>query len=133
MVRELNRRLTITDASFLYVEKPNQPMHVGSCLLYEGRLSADELIRALRQRMHLLPRYRQKVVFPPFGIDHPTWEDDPQFDVINHVGESALPAPGDDRVLSEVGGQYYAPMLDRERPLWQVHLFHGRPDGNTAV
>ncbi len=133
MVRELNRRLSITDASFLYVEKPNQPMHVGSCLIYEGQLSADELIRALRERMHLLPRYRQKVVFPPFGIDHPTWEDDPNFDVVNHVGESTLPAPGDDRVLSEVGGQRYAPMLDRDRPLWQVHLFHGRPDGNTAV
>ena len=73
MVRELSRRLTITDASFLYVEKPNQPMHVGSCLIYDGHVSAAALIRTLRERMHLLPRYRQKVVFPPFALAHPTW------------------------------------------------------------
>ena len=133
MARELNRRLTITDASFLYVEKPNQPMHVGSCLIYEGELSADELIQILRDRMHLMPRYRQKVVFPPFGVAHPTWEDDPEFDVANHVTETTLPPPADDRVLSEVGGQRYAPMVDRNRPLWQAHVFRGRADGNTAV
>jgi len=133
VTQELSRRLTITDASFLYVEKPNQPMHVGSLLLYEGDLSRDELIKILRDRMHLLPRYRQKVVFPPFGVDHPTWEDDPDFDVANHVTETTLPAPGDDRTLSEVGGALYAPVLDRNRPLWQAHVLHGRPDGNTAV
>jgi diacylglycerol O-acyltransferase / wax synthase len=133
MVRELNRRLSISDASFLYVEKPNAPMHVGSCLIYDGYVSADALTRVLRERIHLMPRYRQKVVFPPFALAHPTWEDDPDFDVARHVRELTLPAPGDDRVLSEVGGQAYAPPLDRNRPLWQAIVFQGRADGNSAV
>lgn len=130
---ELNRRLTLSDASFLYVEKPHQPMHVGSCLIYDGYLSAETLIQALRDRLRLLPRYRQKVVFPPFGIAHPTWEDDPDFDVARHVQEVILPAPGDDAVLSVVGGELYAPPLDRTRPLWQAFVLQGRADGHTAV
>jgi len=133
MARELNRRLSISDASFLYVEKPNAPMHVGSCLIYDGHVSGDALTRVVRERIHLMPRYRQKVVFPPFAIAHPTWEDDPDFDVSRHVREVTLPAPGDDRVLSEIGGHAYAPPLDRNRPLWQAIVFQGRADGNTAV
>jgi diacylglycerol O-acyltransferase len=133
MARELNRRLTITDASFLYAEKPNAPLHVGSYLLYEGHLSADELIRAVRDRIHLMPRYRQKVVTPPFALAHPTWEDDPDFDVARHVTETMLSPPADDQAVSEVGGQEYAPPLDRNRPLWRAILLHGRQDGNTAV
>jgi WS/DGAT/MGAT family acyltransferase len=87
----------------------------------------------LEQRLHLLPRYRQKVVFPPFGIAHPTWEDAPDFDVRNHVDELTLPAPGDDRALSEVGGQVYARMLDRSRPLWKLVLLQGHASGNTHM
>jgi len=94
---ERNRRLTATDASFLYVEKPTQPMHIGSCLVYDGAISRDEIIKALADRMHLLTRYRQRVVFPPFGVAHPIWADDPEFDVSNHVEELQLPAPGGDR------------------------------------
>jgi len=133
MARELNRRLSVTDASFLYVEKPNAPMHVGSCLIYEGRLTADDLIGVLRERMHLMPRYRQRVVFPPFALAHPTWEDDPDFDVAHHVRQADLPPPGDDHTLSEIGGELYAAPLDRGRPLWQAFVLDGRADGNTAV
>ena len=133
MVRELTQRLSLSDASFLYVEKPNAPMHVGSCLIYDGHFSAKELIRVLGERIHLMPRYRQKVVFPPYGLAHPTWEDDPDFDVARHVSEVTLPSPGDNRALSEVGGQVYAPALDRSHPLWQAIVLQGRADGNTAV
>jgi len=131
--RALHRRLTSVDALFLYAEKPTQPMHVGGCLIYEGHVSRDELIRMLQQRMHLLPRYRQKVVFPPFGLAHPTWEDDPDFDIARHVDERTLPEPGDDRALSEAGGDAFAGMLDRDRPLWKLCLLQGRADGNTAA
>jgi WS/DGAT/MGAT family acyltransferase len=129
----LNRRLTTLDAAFLYLEKPTQPMHVGSCTIYEGHLSGEELAQILLGRLHLLPRYRQKVVFPPFGLAHPTWEDDTDFDIRNHIEEVPLPAPGDDRAVSEVGGQTYAGMLDRNRPLWKLILLQGRADGNTAM
>ena len=129
----LNHRLTTLDATFLYTEKPVQPMHVGGSMLYEGHLSLDVLVRALECRLHLLPRYRQKVVFPPFATAHPTWEDDPAFDIRHHVAQVTLPPPGDDRALSEVGGAAFAGMLDRDHPLWKLIVVHGRADGNTAV
>ena len=129
----LNRRLTTLDSTFLYFEKAEQPMHIGGCMLYEGRISRDELARTLLGRLHRLPRYRQKVVFPPFTLTHPTWEDDPDFAIANHLDEVTLPAPADDRVLAEVGGRVYAGMLDRAHPLWKLILLQGRADGNTAV
>src|ERR1700757_5091554 len=98
---ELNQRLSAHDSLFLYWEHPEQPMHVAECLVYEGNFDAAELTRMLAERLHLLPRYRQKVVFTPLGIAHPTWEDDPEFDLDNHVDERRLPAPGDDRTLSK--------------------------------
>src|SRR5438046_2128658 len=127
----LTRRLTTPDAGFLYSEKSNNPTHVGSIGVYEGHISRDELIEIMEQRLHLLPRYRQKVVFPPFNAAHPTWEDDPNFDIRNHIEEITLPPPGDDQVLSEVGGRAFAPPLPRDRPLWKLVLIQGRPDGNT--
>ena len=129
----LSHRLTTLDASFIYFERPNQPLHVGGCMIYEGRLSRDELMQAMAERLHLVPRYRQRLLFPPFNVAHPVWADDPDFDIRNHVEELTLPSPGDDRVLSEVGGRVFAPMMDRNRPLWKLILLHGLADGNTAM
>src|SRR4029450_3529404 len=131
--RELNRRLTSVDATFLYTEKPTLPMHGGGFMVYEGRLTLATLIDSLEARLHLPPRYRQKVVFPPFGIAHPTWEDDAAFDIRHHAAEITLPEPGDDRALSEAGGRAFAGMLDRDHPLWKLIVVNGRADGNTAV
>jgi diacylglycerol O-acyltransferase / wax synthase len=133
MTSRLNRRLSTLDASFLYFETPTMPTHVGSINVYQGPISREELVAVMAQRLHLLPRYRQKVVFPPFGAAHPTWEDDPDFDIENHIEEVTLPVPGDDLVLSEVGGRLFAPRLPRDRPLWKLVLIHGRADGNTAM
>jgi diacylglycerol O-acyltransferase len=129
----LNRRLTTTDAAFLYFERPHEALHIGSCNVYEGHLSREEVMQTVMDRLHLLPRYRQKVVFPPFGIAHPTWEDDPAFDVSRHVEEITLPPPGDDRTLSQIGGRAFAPMLDRGRPLWKLILVQGHRSGNTHM
>jgi WS/DGAT/MGAT family acyltransferase len=129
----LKRRLTPVDATFLYTEKAEQPMHVGGCMVYEGRLSRDELRRIMLDRLHRLPRYRQKVTFPPFALAHPTWDDDRDFDIDRHIAEETLPAPGDDRTMAEVGGRVYAGMLDRRHPLWKLVLLQGRADGNTAM
>jgi diacylglycerol O-acyltransferase / wax synthase len=133
MARDLNHRLTTTDAAFLYVEKPTEPMNIGGCLIYDGHVSADELARVLEQRLHEIPRYRQRVMFPPFGLAHPTWEDDPGFDLADHIEEITLPAPADDLMMSTVGGEFYGGVLDRRHPLWKVILLQGRPDGNTAM
>ncbi|HLZ69042.1 MAG TPA: wax ester/triacylglycerol synthase family O-acyltransferase [Dehalococcoidia bacterium] len=130
---DLNRRLSTQDASFLYAEKPNQPMHVGMVAIYAGRLTRQAVLDALRSRLHLLPRYRQRLMFPPFGIAHPTWEDDPAFELERHVEEHTLPAPGNREALSRVAGELYAPLMDRTRPMWQLYLLHGYEDGQTAM
>ena len=82
MAKELSRYLTALDAAFLYFEKPTEAMHIGSCMVYEGRMERQELIELLEKRLHLTPRYRQRVVFPPFAANHPFWIDDPEFDMV---------------------------------------------------
>lgn len=129
----LTRRLTTLDASFLYTEKRTQPMHVGSVMIYEGRITRAEMMKVLTDRMHLLPRYRQKVVFPPFGLAHPTWEDDPNFDIGNHIEEVDMPAPVDERTISKMGGAAFAKVLDRDHPLWKIVLLHGLPGKTVSI
>lgn len=102
----LSRRLSAHDSVFLDWERPEQPMHVAECMVYEGRFTAADMVRMIDERIHLLPRYRQKVVAAPFGLAYPTWEDDPHFAASSHVEERTLPA-GDDRTLSRICGQLY--------------------------
>ncbi len=108
-------------------------MHIGGCSLYDGTLSKDELCSLIESRFDRLPQYRQKAVFAPLNIAHPTWEDDPDFDLAYHVDECTLPPPADDRVVSQVCSQLFTAPLDRNRPLWKLTLLHGRPDGNTLI
>src|SRR3989454_1228085 len=126
-------RLSAHDSVFLSWERPEQPMHVAECMVYDGHITAADIAGMLRDRMHLLPRYRQKIVPAPLGIAHPTWEDDPDFDVANHVDEQELPAPGDDRVLSQLGGALFCELLDRRRPLWKATVLQGHESGGTIV
>ena len=128
-----HRRLTQTEAAFLYREKPHTPMHIGGCSLYAGPLSKDALCSLIESRFDRLPQYRQKAVFAPLNIAHPTWEDDPDFDLAHHVDEVTLPPPADDRVISQICSQLFSTPLDRNRPLWKLTLIHGRPDGDTMV
>jgi diacylglycerol O-acyltransferase / wax synthase len=130
---QLNRRLTTQDASFLYFERANQPMHGVGVAVYEGRMTLDDVIGVIAQRLHLMPRFRQKVVPAPFGITHPIWQDDADFDIGNHITEETLPAPGDDRMMAKAIAKQLLPPLDRSRPLWKMVVVHGRADGNTAL
>ena len=87
---QLNRRLTSQDASFLYFERPNQPMHGVGVAVYEGRLTLREVTDTVARRLHLIPRFRQKVVPAPLAITHPTWEDDSEFDIGYHITDSTI-------------------------------------------
>jgi diacylglycerol O-acyltransferase / wax synthase len=130
---QLNPRLTTQDASFLYFERPNQPMHGAGVAVYEGRMTLDDVIGVIAERLHLMPRFRQKVVPAPLGIAQPTWQDDPDFDIRNHITEESLPAPGDDAMMAKAIAKQLVPLLDRNRPLWKMVVVHGLADGNTAV
>ena len=127
------QRLTAADASFLYLEGPQTPLHIGSASPLDGHLSREELIDHLGRRIHRIPRYRQRAMFDPFNVGHPTWEDDPTFDLGNHVEEVDLPEGADEATLFASIARIFAPQLRRDRPLWKMVLVQGLPGGRSAV
>ena len=78
-------RLSEQDAGFLYGETVSGNMHTAAILVIEGDLSHEIVLEHMRARMHLVPRYKQKLAFVPFNLAHPKWIDDPDFSVDNHV------------------------------------------------
>ena len=88
-----SRRMSAEDAFFLYFEKTHAPLHITTVAIFDGEVPLDVVRENLAARMHLIPRYRQKAVFPPFFAGHPTWEDDPQFTVERHVYGVEVPSP----------------------------------------
>jgi WS/DGAT/MGAT family acyltransferase len=123
-------RLTALDTSFLHLEHGGAHMHVASILVFAGEPpSYDELEASVGERLHLVPRYRQKLAMVPLGQGRPVWVDDPYFNLRYHVRHSALPAPGSDEQLKRLAGRLFALELDREKPLWEIHLVEGLAPG----
>src|SRR6058998_1169891 len=88
-------RLTGLDASFLHLENQCSHMHVAGVMLFEGSPpDHDELVRAIESRLHLVPRYRQRLAFVPLGQGRPRWVDDPHLNLRYHVRSTALAPPG---------------------------------------
>ena len=81
--------------------------------------------RADLPRLHLVPRYRQRLAFVPFNQGRPVWVDDPHFNVAFHVRHTALPSPGGDAQLKRLTGRVFSQALDRSRPLWEIWLVEG--------
>lgn len=130
---KLSHRMTSQDASFIYGESHAGPLHIGLMNIFDGHLDYDELIDHMAQRMHLLPRYRQKLVFVPFNLAHATLEDDPEFDLHNHVKCHSLPDGTDDPAFVRAAMAAFEPMLERGKPLWELHLFQGLAGGRSAI
>ncbi len=130
---KLPHRLSSQDAAFIYGESYHGPLHIGCITYFDGRIDTDEFVAHLEARMHLLPRYRQRLAFVPLNLAHATWEDDPDFNVRNHVFWHSLPDETEEDQFLKVAMAIFAPMLDRSRPLWQTHLFHGFDGGRTAI
>src|SRR3954470_10484332 len=119
-------RLTGLDAAFLDLESGGAHMHVAALLAFAGEPPAyDDLLGAIERRLHLVPRYRQKLAFVPYGQGRPEWVDDPHFTLRYHVRHSALPAPGGDAELERIAGRLFALPLDRGKPLWELNLVEG--------
>jgi diacylglycerol O-acyltransferase / wax synthase len=121
------------DATFLYFEKKESPMHIGSVSIFEGEIPFDKFVRNINSKMHLLPRYRQKIMPDPFNLGHPTWEFDSNFDINNHVSRLKIDAPGSDKELIELAGRIFTPMMDRNKPLWDIYLVYGLSGKRTAM
>src|SRR5215213_1608455 len=131
------KRLTGLDASFLYMETPTSPMHVAGLYVYDpsgtpGGYSFEKVEQVVRERLHLLPPYRQRVVEIPFQLYHPLWIEDPDFDLHYHLRRAALPAPGGKAELAEVAADIMSRPLDRNRPLWEMWLVEGLEGGLVA-
>jgi diacylglycerol O-acyltransferase / wax synthase len=134
MAQEHFDRLTAIDASFLHQEGPSSHMHVGALARFAGPPPAfDELLDSLRMRLHLVPRYRQKLQIPPAGTGRPLWVDDPTFNLEYHVRQTALPQPGSERQLLRLAGRIFSQQLDRARPLWEIWMVEGVEDGGFAL
>jgi diacylglycerol O-acyltransferase len=127
-------RLTAVDASFLAQEKQASHMHVGALVIFDGPPPArDEFCAHLGARLRRVPRYRQKLAFPPLEAGRPFWVDDPNFNLDYHVRHTALPKPGSDDQLRELAGRIYSQRLDRSKPLWETWIVHGLEDGRFAL
>jgi diacylglycerol O-acyltransferase / wax synthase len=119
-------RLSSIDASFLSNETDSSHMHVGGIVIFEGPPpSYDDLLDHIRGRLHLVPRFRQKLAFPPLETGRPFWIDDPSFNLSYHVRHSSLPAPGSEEQLKNMAARQFSQQLDRTKPLWELWLVEG--------
>jgi diacylglycerol O-acyltransferase len=130
---KLSRRLSTQDASFLYNETPTGPLHIGLLQTFEGEIEFDRLVEHFERRIHLLPRYRQRLVFAPFNLAHASLEDDPEFDLRSHIKRHPLSGGASDAEMAEAAMRANEPPLDRNRPLWELHLFQGLEGGRSAL
>lgn len=135
-------RLSSVDAAFLEMEDPALHMHVGGLLIFDAPPPLPDdaqgsrfarFLTLVRARLHLVPRYRQKLVTPPFGLGNPVWVDDPQFDLSYHVRHAALPKPGTTAQLTEYCARILSRPLDRDRPLWETYVIEGLEEGRFAI
>lgn len=125
--------MSMRDAGFLYLERSHAPLHIGCVALLAAPLPLDTLARRIEARLPRLRRYTQRALGVPLDVGHPTWEDDPRFDVRRHLQRWSLPSPGGEGELAEAVGQLLTLPLDRGRPLWDMHLLEGRPGGGCAL
>jgi diacylglycerol O-acyltransferase / wax synthase len=127
-------RLTGLDASFLHMERAGAHMHVASTILFEGSPPSYEEFRdQIESRLHLVPRFRQKLRFVPFDQGRPVWVDDPFLNLDYHVRRTALPAPGSEEQLRNLAARIFSQQLDRTKPLWELWLVEGLEGDRFAV
>mgnify|MGYP001101701576 CR=1 FL=1 len=128
-----------TDAAFLLTESPNSPMHVGTLTIVEGSLSFEDFKEAIHSKIHLIPKFRQRLVSVPLNLDFPYWVDDPNFDIDIHLKRVALPNPKDWNTLRELTSSIFSTPLDLRRPLWSIDYIEGLdelsqvPKGSVAI
>jgi diacylglycerol O-acyltransferase len=127
-------RLTGLDSSFLHLERDGTQMHVASTTLFEGPAPPYVEFRDhIESRLHLVPRFRQKLRFVPFGQGRPVWVDDPHLNLAYHVRHTSLPEPGSEQQLRTLAARIFSQQLDRSKPLWEIWLIEGLKGGRFAI
>jgi WS/DGAT/MGAT family acyltransferase len=127
-------RLSGLDTSFLHMERAGAHMHVASTSIFEGEPPTHEEFRNhIASRLHLVPRFRQKLRFVPLDQGRPVWVDDPHLNLDYHVRQTALPAPGSEEQLRNLAARTFSQQLDRSKPLWELWLVEGLRDDRFAI
>lgn len=126
-------RLAPADAQFLYQETPTAHMHVGGVVVFDDSgFALEDVMRHTASRLALVPRFRQKLMWVPYGQGRPVWVDDADFDIRYHVRHTGLPRPGGERELLALVGRIMSVQLDRKRPLWEMWIID-LPEGRRAM
>ena len=133
-------RLSALDALFLEIEDTSCHMHVAVVLVFDARplrgphggVDMARIRAYLESRLHLIPRYRQRLAYIPFER-HPVWVDDARFNLFYHVRHTALPPPGEERQLKRLCGRIMSQKLDATKPLWEMWVIEGLADDRFAV
>src|SRR5712671_4375293 len=132
------KKLSSMDASFLYLETPEMPMHVGSMAIfrlpedYKGDFFED-FKAMIASRLDIAPILKARLEKAPLDIDHPSWVEDDQFDIDRHIFRGSLPAPHDRATLERIVGWMHAKLLNRARPLWEFYVFEGMKDNEIGL
>lgn len=136
MVSVLNsgatERLSAEDAVFFYLDTKEMPLHIASVLIFDGPIPLQAFKDLISSKLPLIPRYRQRIIVPPFNIGHPIWEWDPQFDIDKHIRSVRLKR-GTEAELQTVTGHILSEMMDRSKPLWDIVLVDGLKGGRSAM
>ena len=125
------QQLSAQDASFVYLETPHTPMHIGSVGIYDpstapgGFVRFKDILNFVESRLSGARSFRQRLVRVPFDLDHPYWIEDPEFDLEFHVRHIALPKPGDWRQLCIQVARLHARPMDLTKPLWEFTIVEG--------
>ena len=140
MARYAYDRLTALDTSFLLLEHQTAYMHVASTITFaagplkhkDGGIDADSIKRMVESKLHLIPRYRQKLAWIPL-YQHPVWVDDDRFNIDFHIRHISLPRPGNEEQLKRLSALIMEQHLDRRRPLWEMWVVEGLEGDRLAL
>ena len=127
------------DAAFLYAESPTSPMHVASLVIVEGSIDFRDFKRIVASKLHLMPKFRQRLMHVPLDLDYPYWVDDPNFELDLHLNRMKLADPSNWESLRRTTSRIFSAPLDLRRPLWSFHFIEGLdeipqlPKGSVAI
>ncbi len=127
-------QLSGIDAGFLHQEDDAALMHIGAIAVCEGPPpELADVLDSVRMRIHLVPRYRQRLHYPPREAGRPYWIDDESFDIEDHIRHTALPSPGNEEELMKLAARIFSQRLDRGRPLWELWIVEGLEENRFAL
>jgi diacylglycerol O-acyltransferase len=127
-----NDRLSWGDTVFLNLEREGMPLNVASVCVFDGPIPFKACVQFVESKLPLIPRYLKRVVPPPLNIGLPSWEFDPDFDILRHVRQVTL-KHGSDAELKALAGKTFSTVMDREHPLWDLTLVHGLNGNRTGL